>query len=106
MKKLNNWIQYNEKKKCEDDECENEDSVSSKKSKKIEKKEKPEDLTSHDKMWNGVGENLRGIITIIKDKDADEIVSMLKNKIADGKLKFKDIRAIKKTAKNLNDLMN
>lgn len=120
MKKLNGWIQYNEKKKCEDDECAGDSMVGLPKSDrkknpdykgvdlkgnlKYEKKPK-EELTKHDKMWNGVGENLKGIMTIIKDKDAEEIVSMLKNKIADGKLKFKDINAIKRTAKTLNELM-
>lgn len=102
MKTLNNWTQYNEKKKCQDEEC-NTDFLETKKKKSI--KEPKEELTIHDKMWNGVGENLKGIMNIIKDKDSEEIVSMLKNKIADGKLKFKDINAIKRTAKALNQLM-
>lgn len=128
MKTLNNWTQYNEKKKSKDVDLEDEDEKSPEKEssekespekespekespekespeKKKKKKEKELELTSHDKMWNGVGENLKGIIDIIKDRDADEIVDMLKNKIADGKLKFKDINAIKRTAKALNSLM-
>jgi len=104
MKTLNNWIQYTEKKKSEDEELEDEEKEPKTKKKKESKKEEVE-LTKHDKMWNGVGENLKGIMSIIKDKDAEEIVSMLKNKIADGKLKFKDINAIKRTAKALNELM-
>lgn len=109
MKTLNNWIQYTEKKKSEDVELEDEEKVKEPKEPKTKEKKEPKkeevELTKHDKMWNGVGENLKGIMTIIKDKDAEEIVSMLKNKIADGKLKFKHINAIKKTAKALNELM-
>lgn len=102
MRTLNNWTQYTEKKKSEDVELEDEEPKT--KEKKEPKKEEVE-LTKHDKMWNGVGENLKGIMNIIKDKDAEEIVSMLKNRIADGKLKFKHINAIKRTAKALNELM-
>jgi hypothetical protein len=111
MKTLHNWFEYNEKKKSkdidlDDEEEKDEEEKDNKEEKpKKEKKVKEEELTNHDKMWNGVGENLEGIINIIKDKDAEEIVSMLKNKIADGKLKFKDIRSIKKTAKALKELM-
>ena len=127
MKTLHNWFEYNEKKKSKDEDLDDEDEKDEvkkskkdkedededekdedKKEPKKEKKEpkvKEEEKTIHDKMWDGVGENLKGILTIIKDKDAEEIVSMLKNKVADGKLKFKDIRSIKKTAKALNELM-
>ena len=125
MKTLHNWFEYNEKKKSkdvddddedekdedddkdekDDDKNDDKDDEKEEKKPKKEKKVKEEELTNHDKMWNGVGENLKGILTIIKDKDAEEIVAMLKNKIADGKLKFKDIRSIKKTAKALNELM-
>lgn len=115
--KLFNWVEYNEKKKSQDvdlDEEENEEEETKEPKEEKEKEEpkekkepkvKEEDKTPHDKMWDGVGDNLKGILNIIKDKDAEEIVSMLKNKVADGKLKFKDIRAIKKTAKALNELM-
>lgn len=119
MKTLHNWFEYNEKKKSKDEDLDDEDEKDTEEcdkeceddkdedepKKKKEPKVKEEEKTSHDKMWDGVGENLKGILTIIKDKDAEEIVSMLKNKVADGKLKFKDIRSIKKTAKALNELM-
>jgi len=68
-------------------------------------KEPEEELTFNQKTWESLTEHIENLRNIMTEMTTEDLISYLKNHVAEGSLKLKDIKEIKACANSLSNFL-